>query len=181
MPSQQPDQLAAQLQPVISDVVGPKGYDLEEIEVRPAGRRRLVRVVVDSDDGVDLDEIARLSRMVAAALDEHDEVLGGPYTLEVTSPGVDRPLQQQRHWRRARHRLVGVRLNDSSTLQGRVGDALEDRVQLLVDGELRWLGYDDVAHAAVQVEFRPPPAQDLQILNGKPPDPAASSTPKGSR
>jgi len=181
MPSPQPDQLAAQLHPVISDVVGPAGYDLEEIDVRPAGRRRLVRVVVDSDSGVDLDEIARLSRMVAAELDEQDALLGGPYTLEVTSPGVDRPLQLERHWRRARHRLVGVRLNDASTLEGRVGDAREDRVQLLVDGELRWVSYADVAHAAVQVEFRPPPAQDLQILNGMPPDAPAPSSRKGSR
>ncbi len=186
MPSPQPDQLAAQLHPVIADVVGPAGYDVEEVGVRPAGRRRLVRVVVDSDGGVDLDEIARLSRMVAAELDEHDALLGGPYTLEMTSPGVDRPLEHRRHWRRARLRLVGVRLEDSTTLEGRVGDASEDSVELLVDGQLRSVRYDDVAHAAVRVEFRPPPAEDLRMLDRTPSDASAESNhaesnPEGSR
>lgn len=180
MPSPQPDQLAAQLHLVLTDVVGAAGYDLEDVEVRPAGRRRLVRVVVDSDHGVDLGEIARLSRLLATELDEHDALLGGPYTLEVTSPGVDRPLQRVRQWRRARHRLVGVKLHDASTIAGRVGDAREDSVQLLVDGQLRWLRYDEVAHAAVQVEFKPPPADDLLMLNGKPPDASAGSTSEGS-
>lgn len=166
MPSPQPDHVAAQLRPVLADVVSPAGFDLEDVEVRPAGRRRLVRVVVDSDAGVDLDEIARLSRMVAAELDEHDALLGGPYTLEVTSPGVDRPLETARHWRRARHRLVGVRLRDDSTFDGRVGQARDDRVQLLVEGQLRWVCYDEVARAAVRVEFRAPPAEDLLILTG---------------
>ncbi len=166
MPSPPPDQLAAQLRPVLADVISPAGFALEDVEVRPAGRRRLVRVVVDSEDGVDLDEIATLSRIVAAELDEHDALLGGPYTLEVTSPGVDRPLETARHWQRARHRLVGVRLRDESSYDGRVGQAQQDRVQLLVEGQLRWVRYDDVAHAAVRVEFRPPPAEDLLMLNG---------------
>ncbi len=164
MPSQQPEQLAAQLHPVLTEVVGSAGFDLEEIEVRPAGRRRLVRVVVDSERGVDLDEIARLSRLAAAELDQRDELLGGPYTLEVTSPGVDRPLRRASHWRRARLRLVGVRLHDSTELTGRVGDAGEQSVQLLVDGQLRELRYSDVAHAAVRVEFRQPPVEDLRML-----------------
>lgn len=164
MPSPQLDALATRLTPVLTDVVGRAGFDLEEVDVRPAGRRRLVRVIVDSDDGVGLDQIADLSRAISTELDHQDEVLGGPYTLEVTSPGVDRLLTLPRHWRRARSRLVEARLQDGSTLDGRVGPADDEAVALLVDGRFRRLTYPDVARAVVQVEFREPPAEELRLL-----------------
>ena len=74
----------------------------------PAGKRRLLRVVVDRDGGVDLDDVAGVSTAVSAALDESDAMGGAPYVLEVTSPGVDRPLTAPRHWRRATDPLVKV-------------------------------------------------------------------------
>jgi ribosome maturation factor RimP len=166
MPRSQADSLGAELRPVVERTVAAIGFDLEDIDIRPAGRRKLVRVVVDSDSGVGLDDIAKLSRKVAAELDECDEILGGPYTLEVTSPGVDRPLTAPRHWRRARLRLVDVALKDGNKLAGRVGDAGEDTVRLLVDGALRDLSYRDVDHAIVVVEFRQPAAEDLHALAG---------------
>ncbi len=164
MPSPPQDALATRLTPVLTEVVRRAGFDLEEVDVRPAGRRRLVRAIVDSDDGVGLDEIADLSRAISAALDDQDAVLGGPYTLEVTSPGVDRPLTLPRHWRRARSRLVEARLQDGSSLDGRVGQAGDEAVDLLVDGRVRRLNYPDVARAVVQVEFREPPAEELRLL-----------------
>ena len=87
-------------------VVAERGLDLEDVQVTPAGKRRLLRVVVDQDGGVGLDSVATVSTAVAAALDDSDVMGGSPYVLEVTSPGVDRPLTQPRHWRRARSRLV---------------------------------------------------------------------------
>jgi len=164
MPRPQSDQLSAELRPMVERTVASAGFDLEEIDIRPAGRRQLVRVVVDADTGVGLDDIARLSRQVAAELDEHDALLGGPYTLEVTSPGVDRPLTAPRHWRRARLRLVEVELVDAGKLSGRVGDCAEDAVELLVDGALREVRYADVRRACVVVEFRHPPAEELRAL-----------------
>jgi ribosome maturation factor RimP len=164
MPRSQPDQLHAQLRPVVEGVVTAAGFDLEEIDIRPAGRRRLVRVIVDSDDGVGLDDIATLSRRVAAGLDLRDDVLCGPYTLEVTSPGVDRPLTAPRHWRRAYQRLVEVALKESGKITGRVGGSDEDQVRLLVDGKLRDVRYADVERATVVVEFRQPPADELRML-----------------
>jgi ribosome maturation factor RimP len=93
----------------IEPVVGAAGYDLEELVVTPAGRRSVVRVVVDRDTGVTLDDIAEVSRLVSATLDDNDGELGrAPYVLEVTSPGVDRPLTEHRHWRRNVGRLVQV-------------------------------------------------------------------------
>jgi ribosome maturation factor RimP len=107
--SPRPDPATARLAGWIEPVVGAAGYDLEELVVTPAGRRSVVRVVVDRDQGVTLDDIAEVSRAVSAVLDENDGDLGrSPYVLEVTSPGVDRPLTEPRHWRRNTGRLVTV-------------------------------------------------------------------------
>jgi ribosome maturation factor RimP len=104
-----PDPATAKLAGWIEPVVGAAGYDLEELVVTPAGRRSVVRVVVDRDRGVTLDDIAEVSRAVSAVLDDNDGALGrAPYVLEVTSPGVDRPLTEPRHWRRNVGRLVAV-------------------------------------------------------------------------
>jgi ribosome maturation factor RimP len=157
-------ELASKLAPVVLDAVRSVGFDLEQLDVRQAGRRRVVRVIVDSDHGVGLDEIAAASRAVSAALDERGDLLAGPYTLEVTSPGVDRPLTKPHHWRRARLRLVRVQLTDGGELLGRTGDADDDGVVLLVEGSLRRLAYRDVARATVEIEFKQPAAAEMTIL-----------------
>jgi ribosome maturation factor RimP len=156
--------ITAQLEPVVAEAVAQVGFDLEEFDVQQAGRRRLVKVVIDADDGVGLDEISDVSRVVSEVLDAHEHVLAGSYTLEVTSPGVDRPLTRVRHWRRARYRLVKIRLADGSTLVARVGEADDEGVTVLVDGELRRVAYRDVERAVVEVEFQQPPAEDLVKL-----------------
>jgi ribosome maturation factor RimP len=107
--SRRPDPATERLAGWIEPVVSAAGYDLEELVVTPAGRRSVVRVVVDRDEGVTLDDIAEVSRAVSAVLDDKDGDLGrAPYVLEVTSPGVDRPLTEPRHWRRNTGRLVTV-------------------------------------------------------------------------
>ena len=104
-----PDPATERLSGWIEPVIGAAGYDLEELVVTPAGRRSVVRVVVDRDEGVTLDDIAEVSRAVSDVLDAHDDGMGRtPYVLEVTSPGVDRPLTEPRHWRRNVGRLVAV-------------------------------------------------------------------------
>lgn len=153
------------LEPVVRDAVARAGFELEELEVARAGRRRLVRVTVDAEDGVGLDDITTVSRAVSAVLDEHDHMLAGAYTLEVTSPGVDRPLTQPRHWRRNRLRLVRVRRTDGAEVVGRVGDCDDEGVTLLADGALRRMRYADVARAVVELEFNQPPAAELAALD----------------
>lgn len=159
------DEIVARLQPAVTETVGNVGFDLEELDVQQAGRRRLVKVVIDADDGVGLDDIADVSRAVSQVLDQHEHVLAGSYTLEVTSPGVDRPLTKQRHWRRARNRLVTIRLADGGKLAGRVGPADDGEVVVLVGGEIRRLAYRDIERAVVEVEFQQPPAEDLVKLD----------------
>jgi ribosome maturation factor RimP len=142
------------LEAALGPALGELGVDLEGIEVTPAGRRRVLRVVVDRDGGVDLDAVADVSRAVSAVLDA-DEVMGAdPYVLEVTSPGVDRPLSQPRHWRRAAGRLVRAEVRGGPAVTGRVLVADEDGVDLDLGGPApRRLRYADVARARVQVEF----------------------------
>src|SRR5215831_16327025 len=105
-PPVDPADVARLLEPVITAA----GLDLEAVRVSPAGRRRLLRLVVDADGGVGLDRIADVSREVSARLDGSGAMGEVPYTLEVSSPGVDRPLTERRHWRRAEGRLVSVPL-----------------------------------------------------------------------
>jgi ribosome maturation factor RimP len=153
-----------ELRGVLEPVAVAAGFELDALHVGAAGRRHTVRLVVDSDTGVGLDDIARLSRAASEELDRHEHLLGGAYTLEVTSPGVDRPLTVPRHWRRAHLRLVAVRPQEGAPFQARVGDAGDRAVVLLVDGALREVRYADVAHAAVEVEFNPPPAEEIALL-----------------
>ena len=140
---------------LVEDAVTAEGFDLESLDVARVGRRGRVKVVVDSDDGVDLDQCAELSRKVSAILDANDDLMGdGPYTLEVSSPGVTRPLTLPRHWRRNVGRLVRVVLSDGGVVTGRVTAADEHEAVLDVAGRTREVHYDKVGKAKVQVEFR---------------------------
>jgi ribosome maturation factor RimP len=153
----------------ITDVIGPvvaaAGMDLELVRVTAAGRRRLLRVVVDSDRGVSLDDAAAVSRELSAALDTVAVMGDFPYTLEVSSPGVDRPLTDRRHWRRAAGRLVQVTVTDatgSGPVSGRIAAADSDGVILDVDGDpnaRRRFPYAVLGPGAIQVEFGHPPTE----------------------
>jgi ribosome maturation factor RimP len=148
-PAAQGERLTALLEPVVSAA----GYDLETVSVTRAGRRSVVRVVVDGDAGVSLDGVAEVSRGVSEALDADDDVLGpAPYTLEVTSPGVDRPLTLPRHWRRNAGRLVSVQ-HGGAPVTGRIVEADDARVVLDVDGREVEATYDALGPGTVQVEF----------------------------
>ncbi|MBP2702835.1 ribosome maturation factor RimP [Microbispora sp. RL4-1S] len=138
---------------LLGPVVTAEGFDLEDVTITPAGRRRLVRVVVDRDGGVSLDDVADVSQSVSKRLDEADVLGGAPYVLEVTSPGVDRPLTEPRHWRRARGRLVRAELREGGTVEGRVRDADESGVDLEGAGRL---AYGELVRGRVQVEFNRP-------------------------
>ncbi|HEU0214449.1 MAG TPA: ribosome maturation factor RimP [Jiangellaceae bacterium] len=140
---------------LIEKAVTAEGFDLESLDVSRVGRRGRVKVVVDSDEGVDLDQCAELSHKVSAILDANDDLMGdGPYTLEVSSPGVTRPLTLPRHWRRNIGRLVRVVLTDGDVVTGRVTAADEHEALLDVAGSTREVPYDKVGKAKVQVEFR---------------------------
>ncbi|MEV2277498.1 ribosome maturation factor RimP [Nocardiopsis sp. NPDC049922] len=144
------ERIAELLEPVLAEA----GLDLEAVELTPAGKRRVLRVVVDSDDGVDLDTVGEVSQDVNDALDASDVMGELPYVLEVTSPGVDRPLTQPRHWRRSRGRLVKAALTGGGEVTGRVTGADDQGVTLDVEGQPRSFAHAELAKGRVQVEFR---------------------------
>lgn len=133
------------------------GLVVDDVSVSTAGGRQTVVVTVDlPEDAVgsaNLDDVAAASRAIGAALDEAD-VPEGAYTLEVSTPGIDRPLTLPRHFRRARTRLVAMRLADGSEVTGRVVDASDDSVVLERDGDETDVAIADVVEARVQVEMR---------------------------
>jgi len=146
---------------LIDPVVAAAGMDLESVRMTVAGKRRLLRVVVDSDHGVSLDDAADVSREISAVLDASNVLGEVPYTLEVSSPGVDRPLTEPRHWRRARGRLVKAKVTGEGSVEGRVLAADADGVTLaLSDGERRFT-YPDLGAGSVQVEFGRIPDAEL--------------------
>jgi ribosome maturation factor RimP len=137
------------LEPVVAGV----GFDLEDILVTPAGKRRQVRVIVDGDGGVSLDDIALVSQRISTALDDSEAMGSAPYVLEVTSPGVDRPLTQPRHWRRAAGRLVRATLAEGGEVTGRITAADDDAVTINDESREHRLAYDELTRGLVQVEF----------------------------
>ncbi|PWU43300.1 ribosome maturation factor RimP [Micromonospora globispora] len=158
----------ARLREVIEPVVTEAGYDLEDLSVSRAGRRHVVRVIVDADGGINLDAVADVSRAVSAALDAAEEsggdIVAGEYQLEVSSPGVDRPLTLPRHWRRNVGRLVKVTVRGAAglpeqraagdrQLTGRVIAADDDRVTLETDAGRAEHTYAELGPGRVQVEF----------------------------
>jgi ribosome maturation factor RimP len=153
------DRLARLLEPVVHAM----NMDLEGIRVTAAGRRRVLRVVVDADGGVSLDDIALASRELSVKLDSAAEMGEQSYTLEVSSPGVDRPLTQPRHWRRATGRLVVAPLagetadhqdgNGAAMAQGRIVGSSDRGVTLEQDGVTREYRYAELGPGRVQVEF----------------------------
>jgi ribosome maturation factor RimP len=172
------DPVATRVAGLVAPVVEAAGYDLEELVVTPAGRRSVIRVVVDRDAGVTLDDVAEVSRAVSTALDEHDGEFGGAsYVLEVTSPGVDRPLTEPRHWRRNTGRLVTVAVGPAGSAEQVTARVLEvdgDGVTLAVEAKgkpgakkrpptRRPVPWEELGTGRVQVEFgRPDPALDEQ-------------------
>jgi len=144
------------LREVIAPVVEAAGYDLEELSVSRAGRRHVLRIMVDGDHGVSLDAVADLAREISAALDEAEEAGGQfserEYVLEVSSPGVDRPLTQPRHWRRNIGRLVAVSAGERQ-LTGRLVAADDAGIVLDVNGKRHELRHADLGPGRVQVEF----------------------------
>lgn len=142
------------------------GFDIEDVVIDASARPPRIAVVTDGDNGLDLDSVARLSRVASELLDGLDSAA---YLLEVTSPGVERPLTTDKHFRRARGRKVEMTLADGKTLTGRLGEATGSTVRLVLRagarGEfaVRDIDLDTVVKTVVQVEFSPPDPRELEL------------------
>ena len=135
---------------LVAPLVEKRGIDLEEVVIKPAGRRSIVQIFIDRDGGVDLDLVAEVSREISDALDSTDVLGNNPYTLDVGSMGVDRPLTLQRHFKRNVGRLVEVELSNGSSFVDRILEVDEGTITF---NEGKTVKLDDVKQALVQIEF----------------------------
>ncbi|GAA1480480.1 ribosome maturation factor RimP [Gordonia sinesedis] len=155
---------------VVERLVAGRGFDLEDLTVtRPAGRDQIV-VTVDRDDGTNLDTLTDLSRELSAALDEDPTLADADYTLEVTSPGIGRPLRSERHWRRSAGRKVVVDISAPDRpprrITGRAGPVHDGGVDIVVNNRGRigveTVPLDAITTATTDVDFARPSVAELQ-------------------
>jgi ribosome maturation factor RimP len=153
---------------LLDDEFARAGFEIEDVVVREGTRPPTITVIADGDKPLDLDTIASLSQSASKLLETVDST-AGQYVLEVSSPGVDRPLTSEKHFRRARGRKVEMELTDGTQLIGRVGETAAGRVRLVVrpSGHKEWTVEEillgEIAKAVVQVEFSPPHARELEL------------------
>ncbi|MFF0487727.1 ribosome maturation factor RimP [Nocardia sp. NPDC003482] len=183
---------------LVAELVERRGFDLEGVAITAAGGSQArVKIVVDSDSGVDLDEIAHVSSELSEALDAAGDFGELSYLLEVTTPGTDRPLTAPRHWRRARGRKVRITLRpgaptpeNSDRFEARVGASDDREVALVLGGKRKphrvTVPLADIEKAVVQVEFSPPGEAEMRLAGGVAPgrpEPGAGSadTPDGEQ
>ncbi|GAA1168522.1 ribosome maturation factor RimP [Ornithinimicrobium humiphilum] len=166
----------------VSEALAGSGVVVDDVTVQPAGRRRLVRVFLARDvsglppedttsrvEPLSLDEIAEATRTVSAELDGSEVMGEAPYTLEVSSPGLDRPLLTRDHFRRNVGRLLTVVLaaEGAGTTTGRLAEVRADGIRLIPDGDAAGDGdgldlpWEGLTRATVQVEFSRPDGKDL--------------------
>ena len=149
------DKNLAVVQQIVTPIAAALNLDVEDIEIRKTGNRQLVRIILDKDGGIAMDEVAAATRAISDALDEVTE-LAAPFTLEVTSPGVDRPLTLPRHWRRNIGRLVRIELANSAPVEGRIIATTDAGVTLQIKQAQREFALTQISRAIVQVEFNRP-------------------------
>lgn len=148
---------AQRVREVVHPAVMAAGLVVEDVSVTSAGRRSVVRVVVDLDDdaigGLDSDTLGAVSRSVSAAMDRDDPIRGA-YVLEVSTPGTDRPLTELRHFRRARTRPVRLVMRDGSVVAGRLLEAEASRLVMSTGATTVDIDMNDVLRGVVEVELK---------------------------
>ncbi|MEN9305515.1 MAG: hypothetical protein RL733_495 [Actinomycetota bacterium] len=146
--------LANNLTDLLTPVVTGTGFVLEEVTVTPVGKRRLVSVVIDREvSNPSLDEVTVVSKDISAILDTYSQMGEMPFTLEVTTPGVDRPLTLPRHWKKNVGRLVKITPKEGEKYLGRITEVLENEVKLDLGKGLINVNFGDVSRAQIEVEF----------------------------
>jgi ribosome maturation factor RimP len=162
--AKQRDAVIALLEPAVQA----EGLHLEDVDLRAVGRRLVLRILVDSDSGVNLDDVARASQTISTLLDDNDPFDDESYTLEVSSPGVDRPLTLPRHWVRNIGRLVQITLANGTQVTGRVSGIEDDVVSFGIENKGRvstqQVSLSEISKAVVQIEFSRVETADLQPI-----------------
>ena len=142
--------LKDQISELITPALHQAGYFLEDVNIVSPGQHRIVTVIVDGESGLNLDQVTVASKLVSELLDEAPFMGETPFTLEVTSPGIDRPLTKPRHWRKNFDRLVKITMTSGKDIQGRIGETTEANV-LVGDQKV---SFEDIKRAVLEIEFK---------------------------
>ena len=142
----------------ITPAIEAAGCYLEEVTLTPAGKRKIMTVIVDGDTNLSLDQVTAVSKEVSAIVEVLPALGDTPFTLEVTSPGVDRPLTHPRHWRKNHGRLINVTLEDGKVVKGRIGDSTEIDVEI----DSLKIAYAAIKRALIEIEFKSLKATDSE-------------------
>jgi ribosome maturation factor RimP len=146
--------LVNNLTELLTPAVTRAGFVLEEVTVTPVGKRRLVAVVVDCEDrNPSLDEVTVVSKEVSAILDNYTQMGEMPFTLEVTTPGIDRPLTQGRHWKKNVGRLVKITPKTGEKYIGRIASVKDNAVTIEIKGKESEISFAEISRAQIEVEF----------------------------
>ena len=146
--------LASNLTELLNPAVTRAGFVLEEVSVTPVGKRRLISVVVDCENrNPSLDEVTVVSKEVSSILDTYSQLGEMPFTLEVTTPGIDRPLTELRHWKKNIGRLVKITPNTGEKYIARIKEVLPREVVLELKNQESKVHFSDIARAQIEVEF----------------------------
>ena len=140
------EEISAAITPALSDL----GFYLEDITITSAGRRSMLTVIVDGDTHLSLDQVTVATKAISEIVENIQSLGQAPFTLEVTSPGLDRPLTKPRHWRKNIDRLVKIVLFDGKEIKGRVKDATE--ISVTVDEQV--VKFSDIKRATLEIEFK---------------------------
>ena len=140
------EQVAAVITPAIQAL----GFYVEDISITAAGRRSMLTVIVDGDTHLSLDQVTVATKAISEIVENLPTLGNNPFTLEVTSPGLDRPLTKPRHWRKNKDRLIKIVLNDGKEVTGRIKDSTE--ADVTVDEQN--IKFADIKRATLEIEFK---------------------------
>jgi len=140
------EQVAAVITPAIQAL----GFYVEDISITSAGRRSMLTVIVDGDTHLSLDQVTVATKAISEIVENLPTLGNNPFTLEVTSPGLDRPLTKPRHWRKNKDRLIKIVLNEGKEITGRIKDSTNDEV--IVDEQK--VAFVDIKRATLEIEFK---------------------------
>ena len=140
------EDISAAIRPIIEAT----GNYLEELTITSAGKVKILTVIVDSDSHLNLDQITAITKEISEVVETLEELGDTAFTLEVTSPGIDRPLTKPRHWRKNLGRLVKITMTSGQDIQGRIGEATETDV--LVNDQK--VSFEDIKRAVLEIEFK---------------------------
>ena len=140
------EQVAAAITPVIESL----GFYVEDIAITSAGKRSMLTVIVDGDTHLSLDQVTVATKAISEIVENLPTLGNNPFTLEVTSPGLDRPLTKPRHWQKNKDRLIKIILNDGKQITGRIKDSTQSAVT--VDEQV--INFADMKRATLEIEFK---------------------------